>query len=68
MIVIYTGSLWSVETSPELSDKNNVASEVKIEFILFYALAASRNLFQLFVLVIFVRSICSPLFVYHSVY
>ena len=34
LIVIYTG-LWSVETSPELSDNNNVASEAKAELIHF---------------------------------
>ena len=35
LIVIYTGLLWSVETSPELSDYNNVASEAKAELTLF---------------------------------
>ena len=35
LIVIHTGLLWSVETFPELSDSNNVASEATIEFILF---------------------------------
>ena len=34
LIVIYKGLLWSVETSPELSDNNNVASEAKAELIL----------------------------------
>ena len=35
LIVIYKGLLWSVETSPELSDNNNVASEAKAELIYF---------------------------------
>ena len=35
LIVIYTGLLWSVETSPELSDNNNLVSEAKAELILF---------------------------------
>ena len=35
MIVIHKGLLWSVESSPELSDNNNVASEAKAELILF---------------------------------
>ena len=73
LIVIHTGLLWSVETSPELSDNNNVASEAKAELILFFALAASCNssyLFQFSVWVSFVISIClllSPQFVYYSI-
>ena len=35
LIVIHTGLLSRVETSPELSDDNNVASEAKAELIHF---------------------------------
>ena len=35
LIAIHTGLLWSVQTSPELSDNINVASEAKVELIHF---------------------------------
>ena len=36
LIVIHTGLLWSIETSPELSGNNSVASEAKAELIFFF--------------------------------
>ena len=73
LIVIHTGLLWSVQTSPELSDNNNVASEAKVELI-FFALAASCNSF-IFISVLYLGQLCyihsflflSPQFVYHSI-
>ena len=58
LIVIYTGLLWSVETSPELSDNNNVASETKAELKFFFTLAASCNSFVYFILVLYLSHLC----------